>query len=117
MRIRLILLERTEISSGSLCPFSVLKKQFPLFVVKSVFYLRKFLVFFAISCHAIHDNSVLIFDEVQEVPRTSASLRYFYENAPQYRISVRTSMPDYKKEGGLVDLPLYAIDRIAEISV
>ena len=32
-------------------------------------------------------------------------------------ISVRTSMADYKKEEGLVNLPLYAIDRIAEISV
>ena len=32
------------------------------------------------------DNSLLIFDEVQEVPRALASLRYFYENAPQYHI-------------------------------
>lgn len=32
-------------------------------------------------------------------------------------ISVRTSMADYKKEEGLVDLPLYAIDRIAEIDI
>ena len=30
-------------------------------------------------------------------------------------ISVRTSMADYKTEEGLVDLPLYAVDRIAEI--
>ncbi len=32
------------------------------------------------------DNSLLIFDEVQEVPRALASLKYFYENAPQYYI-------------------------------
>ena len=32
------------------------------------------------------DNSLLIFDEVQEVPRALASLKYFYENAPQYHI-------------------------------
>lgn len=32
------------------------------------------------------NNSLLIFDEVQEVPRALASLKYFYENAPQYHI-------------------------------
>ena len=32
------------------------------------------------------DNSLLVFDEVQEVPRALASLKYFYENAPQYHI-------------------------------
>lgn len=32
------------------------------------------------------DNTVLIFDEVQEVPRALASLKYFYENAPQFHI-------------------------------
>ena len=32
------------------------------------------------------DNSLLIFDEVQEVPRALASLKYFCENAPQYHI-------------------------------
>ena len=31
-------------------------------------------------------NSLLIFDEVQEVPRALSSLKYFYENAPQYHI-------------------------------
>lgn len=31
-------------------------------------------------------NALLIFDEVQEVPRALASLKYFYENAPQYHI-------------------------------
>lgn len=32
------------------------------------------------------EHSLLIFDEVQEVPRALASLKYFYENAPQYHI-------------------------------
>lgn len=32
------------------------------------------------------DNALLIFDEVQEVPRALTSLKYFYENAPQYHI-------------------------------
>ncbi|MCM1541059.1 MAG: ATP-binding protein [Blautia sp.] len=32
------------------------------------------------------DNTLLIFDEVQEVPRALVSLKYFYENAPQYHI-------------------------------
>lgn len=32
------------------------------------------------------ENTLLIFDEVQEVPRALVSLKYFYENAPQYHI-------------------------------
>jgi hypothetical protein len=32
------------------------------------------------------DNTLIIFDEVQEVPRALASLKYFYEDAPQYHI-------------------------------
>lgn len=32
------------------------------------------------------ENTLLIFDEVQEVPRALTSLKYFYENAPQYHI-------------------------------
>lgn len=32
------------------------------------------------------NDSLLIFDEVQEVPRALSSLKYFYENAPQYHI-------------------------------
>ena len=32
------------------------------------------------------EQSLLVFDEVQEVPRALASLKYFYENAPQYHI-------------------------------
>jgi len=32
------------------------------------------------------DNTLLIFDEVQEVPKALTSLKYFYENAPEYHI-------------------------------
>ncbi len=32
------------------------------------------------------DKSLLIFDEVQEVPKALSALKYFYENAPQYHI-------------------------------
>ena len=38
------------------------------------------------GCKINPDNTLLIFDEVQEVPRALASLKYFYENAPQYHI-------------------------------
>lgn len=37
-------------------------------------------------------NTLLIFDEVQEVPKALASLKYFYENAPQYNIICAGSM-------------------------
>ncbi|MCC8049295.1 MAG: ATP-binding protein [Clostridiales bacterium] len=32
------------------------------------------------------EATLLIFDEVQEVPKALSSLKYFYENAPQYQI-------------------------------
>lgn len=32
------------------------------------------------------ENTLIIFDEVQEVPRALASLKYFYENAPEYHV-------------------------------
>ena len=32
------------------------------------------------------DNTLLIFDELQEVPRALTSLKYFNENAPEYHI-------------------------------
>lgn len=34
----------------------------------------------------VPENTLLIFDEIQEVPKALASLKYFYENAPQYHI-------------------------------
>ncbi len=32
------------------------------------------------------ENTLIIFDEVQEVPKALSSLKYFYENAPEYQI-------------------------------
>jgi len=31
-------------------------------------------------------DTLIIFDEVQEVPKALSSLKYFYENAPEYHI-------------------------------
>ena len=33
-----------------------------------------------------YKNTLIIFDEIQEVPKAISSLKYFYENAPQYHI-------------------------------
>jgi predicted AAA+ superfamily ATPase len=38
------------------------------------------------------NNTLIIFDEVQEVPRALTSLKYFYENAPQYHIIAAGSL-------------------------
>ena len=32
------------------------------------------------------DDTLIVFDEVQEVPKALSSLKYFYENAPEYHI-------------------------------
>ncbi len=32
------------------------------------------------------NNTLIIFDEIQEVPKALSSLKYFYENAPEYHI-------------------------------
>ena len=40
----------------------------------------------------IPEHTLLIFDEVQEVPRALTSLKYFAENAPQYPICCAGSM-------------------------
>ncbi|MCD6396119.1 MAG: ATP-binding protein [Spirochaetaceae bacterium] len=39
-----------------------------------------------------HHNTLLIFDEVQEVPRALTSLKYFYEEAPEYHIVAAGSL-------------------------
>jgi predicted AAA+ superfamily ATPase len=38
------------------------------------------------------NNTLIIFDEIQEVPRALMSLKYFYENAPQYHIVAAGSL-------------------------
>lgn len=37
-------------------------------------------------------DSLLIFDEIQEVPRALSSLKYFYEEAPEYNIVAASSL-------------------------
>ena len=37
-------------------------------------------------------NTLLIFDEIQEAPTALTSLKYFYENAPQYQIVAAGSL-------------------------
>lgn len=46
------------------------------------------------------DSTLLIFDEVQEVPRALSALKYFYENAPQYHIVCAGSLLGIALHGG-----------------
>ncbi len=45
-------------------------------------------------------NTLLIFDEVQEVPRALTSLKYFCEDAPQYHIMCAGSLLGIALHGG-----------------
>ena len=38
------------------------------------------------------EDTLIIFDEIQEAPKALASLKYFYENAPQYEIMAAGSL-------------------------
>lgn len=62
-------------------------------------------------------NTLIIFDEVQEVPQALSSLKYFYENAPEFYIVSAGSLLDVSLHHqvsfpvGKVDfLPLYPMD-------
>lgn len=55
------------------------------------------------------DNTLLIFDEVQEVPRALSSLKYFYENAPQYNIICAGSLLGIALHGG-TSFPVGKVD-------
>ena len=55
------------------------------------------------------DNTLLIFDEVQEVPRALSSLKYFYENAPQYHIICAGSLLGIALHGG-TSFPVGKVD-------
>lgn len=48
----------------------------------------------------VPDKTLLIFDEVQEVPRALSSLKYFYEDAPQYHIVCAGSLLGIALHGG-----------------
>lgn len=55
------------------------------------------------------NNTLLIFDEVQEVPRALSSLKYFYENAPQYHIICAGSLLGIALHGG-TSFPVGKVD-------
>lgn len=55
------------------------------------------------------DNSLLIFDEIQEVPRALSSLKYFYEDAPQYNIVCAGSLLGIAMHGG-TSFPVGKVD-------
>ena len=55
------------------------------------------------------DNTLLIFDEVQEVPRALSSLKYFYENASQYHIVCAGSLLGIALHGG-TSFPVGKVD-------
>ena len=55
------------------------------------------------------DHTLLIFDEVQEVPRALSSLKYFYENAPEYHIICAGSLLGIALHGG-TSFPVGKVD-------
>lgn len=55
------------------------------------------------------ENTLLIFDEVQEVPRALSALKYFYENAPQYHIICADSLLGIALHGG-TSFPVGKVD-------
>lgn len=55
------------------------------------------------------ENTLLIFDEVQEVPRALSSLKYFYENAPRYHIICAGSLWGIALHGG-TSFPVGKVD-------
>ena len=55
------------------------------------------------------DHTLLIFDEVQEVPRALTSLKYFCENAPQYHIICAGSLLGIALHGG-TSFPVGKVD-------
>ena len=55
------------------------------------------------------DSTLLIFDEVQEVPRALSSLKYFYEEAPQYHIVCAGSLLGIALHGG-TSFPVGKVD-------
>ena len=47
-----------------------------------------------------NENTLIIFDEVQEVPKALSSLKYFYENAPEYHVVCAGSLLGIALHGG-----------------
>ena len=57
----------------------------------------------------VPDKTLLIFDEIQEVPKALSSLKYFYENAPQYHIVCAGSLLGIALHGG-TSFPVGKVD-------
>lgn len=73
-------------------------------------------------------NTLIIFDEIQEAPKALTSLKYFQEDAPEYAVvsagsllrvlcekydhqcAVRFSMSDYREQDWMVNVPLYELE-------
>lgn len=55
------------------------------------------------------DNTLLLFDEVQEVPKALSSLKYFCEDAPQYHIICAGSLLGIALHGG-TSFPVGKVD-------
>lgn len=55
------------------------------------------------------ENTLIIFDEVQEAPKALSSLKYFYENAPQYHIVCAGSLLGIALHGG-TSFPVGKVD-------
>ena len=55
------------------------------------------------------ENTLIIFDEVQEVPKALTSLKYFCENAPQYHIICAGSLLGIALHGG-TSFPVGKVD-------
>lgn len=54
-------------------------------------------------------NTLLIFDEIQEVPKALTALKYFYENAPEYAIVSAGSLLGVALHGG-TSFPVGKVD-------
>lgn len=54
-------------------------------------------------------DTLIIFDEVQEVPKALSSLKYFYENVPEYHIVCAGSLPGIALHGG-ISFPVGKVD-------
>ncbi len=55
------------------------------------------------------ENTLIIFDEIQEVPKALSSLKYFYEDAPQYHIICAGSLLGIALHGG-TSFPVGKVD-------
>ena len=57
------------------------------------------------------DNTLIIFDEIQEVPRALTSLKYFSEDAPEYHVAATGSLLGVALHSG-TSFPVGKVDRL-----